>query len=129
MKRTPLKRKSRVNAVSEKRRQRSGKAGKLGIVRLYGDDVEPLRRECFERDEYRCQHVIDVGPPERKCLRVVRWEEGYPDSGHMAHIGNKRMYGDVIDNVLTKCPRCHLELEHAGGKVVPPKTIEGELAA
>jgi hypothetical protein len=128
VKRTPLKRKSRVNPVSKKRRQRSGKAGKLGIVRLYGTDLESLRRECFERDEYRCQHILKLGRKKVKCLRVVRWEQGHEDSGHMAHIGNKRMYGDVISNVVAKCPNCHLVLEH-NPKSVPPKTIEGKKAA
>lgn len=84
--------------------------GKLGIVRLTGDDMEALRWECYRRDEAKC--VI--------CRRWLRFERDREDSMHMAHIRNKRMYGDVIDNVLTKCSYCHLVLEH-NPKSVPSK--------
>jgi hypothetical protein len=121
MKRTALLRKKRISPVSAKRRKRSGQPGKLGIVRLYGSDLTGLRRECFERDGYRCQRILhDLGFP-RRCLKKVRWESGHPDSGHMAHVRNKRMYGDVIDNVSTNCDECHLIDDH-NPKSVPSKT-------
>lgn len=104
-----------INPVSRKRRKRSGVPGKLGIVRLYGPALGKLRLECFERDNYRCQRILQPDadfPFPRRCLKRVRFERGYPDSGHMAHKQNKRMYGDVIENVDTNCEHCHLVLDH-----------------
>jgi 5-methylcytosine-specific restriction endonuclease McrA len=85
--------------------------------RLKGKALEQLRRDCFERDLYRCQAEIpgfaDV------CGNRVTWE-----SGHMAHIGAKRRHGDSLDNVQTLCGTCH-GLEHQYGKSFqkpcPPK--------
>ena len=89
--------------------------------RLKGSDMEALRRACFERDSYRCQHITDGV----RCNKLVRWERGFLDSGHMAHIRARSLGGhDTLDNVLTKCPYCHLILEHAqggNGKIVPAK--------
>ena len=112
-----LRRYTRINPVSVRRRARSGKPGKLGIVRLYGDDLTALRRQCFERDEYRC---VDCG-----CL--VAWDEeeaterGIP-VGDMAHIKGKRNHGDTLGNVRTKCRRCH-DREHRP-KTVPSKSSD-----
>ena len=117
MKRTRLLRRSRINAVSTRRRKRSGKPGKLGIVRLYGPNLEALRRERYELDGHKC---VD-------CKRWLRFESGYQDSMHMAHAGNKRMYGDVIGNVRSKCGDCHLVKEH-NPKSVPPKPTKEEAA-
>jgi hypothetical protein len=42
----------------------------------------------------------------------------------MAHIGNKRMYGDTLVNVRALCGDCHTgrRSEHnCGGKPYPPK--------
>lgn len=89
--------------------------GKLGIVRVTGPDMEALRWDCYTRDEAKC--VI--------CRRWLRWERGSEDSMHMAHIGAKSMYGDVIGNVLSKCGYCHLVLEH-NPKSVPPKRGYGK---
>lgn len=110
MKRYVPLRRSRINPINKRRRSRSGIPGKLGIVRLYGADLEALRRECFERDGYRCV----------PCGKAVIWEAGFWNSGHMAHRKNKRMYGDFIDNVDTKCIECHLVHEH-NPRAVPPK--------
>lgn len=126
MKPTQLLRRTRINPISAKRRKRSGVPGKLGIVRLYGSALTALRLECFERDGYRCQHILQPDDEfrfPRRCLKKVRWERGYSNSGHMAHKGNKAMYGDVIDNVETKCPDCHLVKEH-NPKSVPSKHLE-----
>ncbi len=84
---------------------RSGIPGKLGRIRLKGDALAALRRECFTRDNWRC---VDCGKP-------VSWV-----SGHMAHIQSRGAGGsDVIDNVLTKCADCHWK-EH-NPKAVPSK--------
>lgn len=94
--------------------------------RKTGKDRDDLRLQCFERDGYKCQHMVVVavdwklGKLYKKCEASVTWE-----SGHMAHIRNKRMWGDDISNVITKCARCHIGIEHSYGpsgvKPCPPK--------
>ena len=109
----PIRRKP-IKRFNKERRARSGVPGKLGIVRLYGKDLEGLRRQCWERDVSCCQWP--------GCGVWCRWESGYSDSGHMTHIKNKRMYGDTIDNVRVLCATHHLIHEHnAGGHPCPPK--------
>jgi 5-methylcytosine-specific restriction endonuclease McrA len=126
LRRSPIKRGRPVKKVRSKPR-----AG-----RLKGAALEKLRRECFERDGYRCQawEMGVVGwfrvefPSHResipifglrRCRKSVTWE-----SGHMAHIKAKRRNGDSLDNVRTLCAECH-GLEHAYGpsgiKPCPPK--------
>jgi 5-methylcytosine-specific restriction endonuclease McrA len=78
--------------------------------RLKGKAMEQLRRECFERDGYRCQGVFKIEYLELKCDRHVTWE-----SGHMAHVGAKRRHGDSLENVRTLCAECHIR-EHSYGK-------------
>lgn len=106
MKRTPLKRKTRLRPVSPKRKSR---VGKLGIVRLRGKDLFQLRTNCWIRDLMRC---VDCGV--RTC-----WEprfNGDPEAYDMAHIQSRGAGGsDVLENVVTKCHRCHMK-EHAGHK-------------
>jgi hypothetical protein len=101
-----------INRFSKARRTRSGVPGKLGIVRLYGDDLEALRRKCWSRDESRCQWP--------GCGVWCLWASGYPNSGHMSHIRNKRMYGDTLENVKLLCIEHHLVNTH-NPKSVPPK--------
>jgi 5-methylcytosine-specific restriction endonuclease McrA len=89
------------------------------VIRVKGKAMEKLRRECFERDGYRC--VV--------CGAWVIWERDLPRSGHMAHvIGRGRGGPDVIDNVLTKCAECHIGIEHSYGpsgvKPCPTKPVE-----
>ena len=102
--RNPIARCKRPNRVSKKRRERSGKPGKLGIVRLYGDDLAQLRRECYERDEGKCQWD--------GCGKSVPFEGDLYTRGHMAHVKNKRMYGDTLDNVRWLCYEHHILVEH-----------------
>jgi 5-methylcytosine-specific restriction endonuclease McrA len=121
MKRKPMRRKTpfkatavklkrtRIAPVSRKRRERSGKPGKLGTVRLYGGDLEMLRWRCFERDRFRC---VQCG------------FYGYLDTLEMAHIRTKRNNGDTLDNVVTMCHACHEKSHNAGGKPCPPKAKE-----
>lgn len=107
---TPLKR-SPIRPVSKKRRKRSGRPGKCGIVRLYGRDLEVLRETCFERDHRKC---VDCGRP----LVLAR---GFIDSMEMAHVRTKRNHGDTLDNVRSKCRDCH-HREH-NPKAVPAKGV------
>lgn len=92
--------------------------------RLKGKDMETLRRDCFERDGYRCQHRTYLslmgGELWEVCMKPVTWE-----TGHMAHIVSRGRGGkDELSNVLTKCAECHMIREHHegnGGKIVPRK--------
>jgi 5-methylcytosine-specific restriction endonuclease McrA len=91
--------------------------------RLKGADMGALRRACFERDFYHCQHAISHGRISMPCGRRVTWE-----SGHMAHIvGRGRGGKDELSNVTTKCAECHIGIEHSygpsGQKPVPPKDL------
>ena len=108
------------NPISKKRRARSGKAGKLGIVRLYGDDMLKLRGIAFLRSEGRCEMRDGHGV---RC--------GYPitfENSELAHVRNRRMFGDTLDNVLMSCKErfdgrlgCHALSHNAGGKPCPKK--------
>lgn len=104
-----LERKTRLRSVSPRRRARSGVPGKLGIVRLYGPDLTALRRMCFERDGYTC---VD-------CHQLVAWDIHDARAlqlpvGEMSHVRNKRMYGDTLENVVTRCRSCHRESHTRG---------------
>jgi HNH endonuclease len=108
---SPIRRYARLPRFSKKRRKRSGIPGKLGIVRLFGLDLEALHDEVFDRDEDHCQ----------MCGIWVRREAGHWDSGHMAHIVGKGASGsDVISNVRVLCMSCHLVDCH-NPKSVPSK--------
>ena len=72
---------------------RSGVVGKTGRVRLRGDALAALRRQCFVRDGWACT----------VCLCPISWA-----SGHMAHIKSRGAGGsDVLTNLVTKCGDCH----------------------
>lgn len=110
---------TRINPISQTRRSRSGKPGKLGTVRLYGDDLEALREEAFIRSGGHCEMERDG---ERCNYRITR------TNSEMAHVRNKRMYGDTPDNILMSCknridgqPGCHTLSHNAGGKPCPSK--------
>ena len=84
--------------------------------RLKGNDLEALRRECWERDGGSC----------RRCGRPTEYglHHYWPQSFHMSHIKAKRIGGDHINNVETLCGGCHRELHNFGPsmtKPVPPK--------
>jgi 5-methylcytosine-specific restriction endonuclease McrA len=104
LKRTPLNRNKSAASV-----RRSGQPGKLGIVRLYGSDLDKLRSDCFDRDKGRCQWPVGNGI----CGKHLIYESGYWDSMHMAHIiGRGRGGSDVIGNVRSLCMEDHLVSEH-----------------
>ena len=79
---------------------------KLRRGRLKGSDLELLRVDCFLRDKGICQNcgkgtVFDL---DQEC----------DDAFHMAHIRNKRMFGDNLDNVQTECGKCHRSYHQNG---------------
>lgn len=87
--------------------------------RLTPAEMTKLRTEVFERDGYRCQHIIGhtlVHGRPHPCGKLVTW-----DSGHLAHVISRGRGGpDTAENCVTKCPHCHLVLEH-NPKSVPAK--------
>jgi len=100
-----------IAKVSPKKRARSGKPGKCGIIRLYGKAKTALRRECYARDNERC--VV--------CKAWLPFEGSLMTRMHMAHIiGLGRGGSDVISNVETRCYQHHIIDQHTP-KVVPPK--------
>ena len=116
---------TRINPISKTRRARSGVAGKLGIVRLYGDDLAALRRRVYERDKGQCQFVLQGVP--NHCATVICGKQ-LPFDGdvftraHMAHIQGKGAGGsDTEANTRLLCYFHHIIVEHGGGKVVPAK--------
>jgi len=86
--------------------------------------MEALRREVFERDGDRCQHILNrypFFPFVVRCLKSITW-----DTGHLAHIISRGRGGkDVPENCLTKCAEHHMITEHcygpSGQKPCPPK--------
>lgn len=73
---------------------------------LFGDDIEQLRRQVFERDGYRCTGEVDG----ERCGRRVMWEGTF--AGQMHHIIPRGKRGDdSLSNCVTLCPGCHAK-EH-----------------
>lgn len=102
IRRTSLKRSNKSIKRSPIKKARS----KPRPGRLEGAALTKLREEVFDRDGYRCQHIW-LG---MRCLRLLTW-----NTAHMAHIRNKRMWGDSLDNCTTKCAEHHLVNEHSYG--------------
>lgn len=84
---------------------RKKRKGKPRAGRLNKKDKAILRQQCFDRDEGICQ----------VCMNPVD-----PNSWHMAHWRNRRMWGDNLDNVATTHSDCHLIQLH-NPKSVPAK--------
>lgn len=82
--------------------------------RLRGNAMKALRLECWLRDGGDC--VVCKRPVSLSGKHIL-----WPPM-HMAHVKSRGAGGmDVIDNVKTKCPTCHLVLEH-NPKCVPRKS-------
>ena len=112
---------SRINPISKKRRARSGIAGKLGIIRLYGRDMEALRMAAFLRSKGFCEMLRPTDHPAFsavRCYEPITWE-----TFELAHIKARRNGGDTMDNVLVACKTCHRNSHNAGGKPCPPKPV------
>jgi len=123
-KRAALKR-SRISPISKKRRLRSGIAGKLGIVRLYGKDMAELRHRVYERDAGRCQFVESNG---FLCGKRLPFDGSVFVRAHLAHIvGRGRGGSDTAENTRLVCYFHHIVCEHSGGKPCPPKPKPEEL--
>src|SRR5437879_411535 len=100
-----------IRKVSKHRKKRSGKPGKLGIVRVVGPDLEALREACYLRDSGLCE----------VCGRWSPLHGDVMTRAHMAHRRGKRNNGDKLENVRILCPVHHAHEHNAGGKPCPPK--------
>jgi hypothetical protein len=80
--------------------------------RLKGNNLIGLRIACYNRDKGRC----------RKCgaWTCMGLPHEHPLSFHMAHIRNKRMHGDHIDQVQTECGDCHRTYHNYGPSMLKP---------
>lgn len=77
--------------------------------RLKGAALERLRLECYVRDMRRC---VKCG--KKVCFKPKGEYIYDPDGFEMAHIRNRRMFGDCLENVRTECGFCH-KIFHAYG--------------
>lgn len=80
-----------------------------GKVYLFGKDVEPLRRACYERSMGWCEMWRFTGDGSRKCERAISWvrfvmhhEPPYSNGGW-----------DHLDGVQAICQQCD-EWRHRG---------------
>ncbi len=90
------------------------RVGKLGIVRLTGKDLDHLRLLRWTLSKGICQQC------GRMTLLNPRFD-GDPEAYDMAHIRNRRMYGDTLENTMTLCHADHMKSHNAGGKPCPTK--------
>jgi hypothetical protein len=77
------------------------------IVRLHGSALTNLRKQRYEIDKGLCQ--------DKDCGVWVPLDGPLTVRAHLAHVRNKRMYGDTLENTRIKCYHCHIELEHQKG--------------
>lgn len=79
-------------------------------IRLKGKKLRKLRQDCYDRAMGLCEAENDKG---HRCRKAAPWSGGVFVRGHMAHIKSRGAGGsDTLDNVLWKCPECHLQKEH-----------------
>lgn len=86
--------------------------GVTPAIRLTGKALDALRLACFERDGGVC---YVCGWP---ILYYKKRFEGDPDAYDMAHIRNKRMWGDHLGNVRSAHHGCHMRSHNCGGKPI-----------
>lgn len=113
-----------VDKAATKARRFKSRASRVlcdGREILKGADMTERRREVFERDGYRCQHVSvrlvlngDGGllhglrKEGQRCLKPLTWE-----TAHMCHVIPRwKGRDDRLRNLITKCDYCHLLKEH-----------------
>lgn len=76
-------------------------------LRLRGEKLARLRRDCWERDGGRCT--------VKGCDSLLTWYAGYFNSMHMHHILPRGRGGsDTLENVTTLCPKHHA-ITHSNG--------------
>ena len=51
--------------------------------------------------------------------KVLPWNGGLRERGHLVHLRNRRMYGWAEQNVAWGCPHGHLDLHHTKGLPLP----------
>lgn len=81
---------------------KGSRVGKLGIVRKVGKDMTELREQAYDRAHGHCEVALP-----HSCPGSVAWE-----LGDLAHIRNRRMYGDVLSNVWWACREGHRVAMH-----------------
>lgn len=100
---------TRLRSVSPKRRSR---VGKLGIVRLVGNDMKALRERVYDRDGGRCQWKANGA----SCGLWMPKDGDLYTRAHLAHIVSRGAGGsDTEENTRILCWRHHLVSEHTLG--------------
>lgn len=85
---------------------------------------KPRPGRCNSVEIYKLKllrYAMDGG----KCQRCDRqtWlslPDTAVDSSHLAHIRNKRMHGDSIENTQTECGDCHRKYHNYGPSMEKP---------
>lgn len=109
MKRTALRRYTRLSPVS-KRKRGEVRVGKVsGTVRRYGAAKTALRDERYELDKGRCQW--------QGCGIWLPKDGSVFKRAHLAHILSLGAGGaDTLDNTRILCFHHHIEVEHTKGR-------------
>ena len=82
-----------------------------------GWQKQMLRFEVYSRAKGYCE----------MCGKYAPWAGPPRVRGHLAHKGHGAFRDDTPEGCLWKCYRCHIVLEHGGGKVVANKQGLGDL--
>ena len=84
------------------------KVPKQGVIRLKGKPYKRLKEQRYELSQGKCEvcgDLVTLNEPDGS-FHVFR-------NAHLAHVKSRGAGGsDVIENVIIKCPGCHLNKEH-----------------
>lgn len=109
MRRTPLKRFTRLSPVSKKKRPEIRVGKVTGKIRLSGLALERLRERVYRRDGGRCQW--------KGCGEILPLYGSVFTRAHLAHIQGRGAGGsDTAENTRILCYTHHIEIEHTKGK-------------
>lgn len=90
--------------------------------RLKGKKMTDLRMFVFERDGFKCQHIVPT--PLRKFMAGYRDICGVPvtwDTGHLAHIVSRGAGGqDTPENTYCCCEAHHMTFHAYGPSMEKP---------